>query len=261
MPADASLPLHGFGRAIVIAAHPDDETIAAGGSMRRIDPAAVVFLTDGAPRDPELRSRPLDRERYAALRRDEARAALEIATIPAERLVHLDAVDQEAALDLPRLVIAIRDLSAELDPDVILGHAYEGGHPDHDAAAFAAHAAVALLRREGKRAPLLVEAALYHGKGGVLTMGELLPAMGHAPARVLLTPGEIAEKRAMIAAHASQRALLARFPLGAEYDFSRAPHEGPLWYERLRWPMTGARFRALVAECRRTLELPDEMCP
>src|SRR5918993_1032115 len=52
---------------------------------------------------------------------------------------------------------------------------YEGGHPDHDAAALAAHLACRLLGGTG--APAMVEFAAYHDRdgSGAMTMLEFLP--------------------------------------------------------------------------------------
>ena len=38
----------------IVAAHPDDETVGAAGLLLSAGRAAVVHLTDGAPRDPRL---------------------------------------------------------------------------------------------------------------------------------------------------------------------------------------------------------------
>ena len=46
-----------------------------------------------------------------------------------------------------------------------------------------------------------------------------------------------------------------RFRLSPRCDFSRPPHPGPLWYERLGFPVTyeAWRERALIALARRGL--------
>lgn len=62
----------------------------------------------------------------------------------------------------------------EARPEVILIHPYEGGHPDHDAAAFAVHVVGRLLERERGEPPLLIEFTSYHiGEAGI-RVGEFL---------------------------------------------------------------------------------------
>jgi len=60
----------------------------------------------------------------------------------------------------------------------------------------------------------------------------------------------------MFSAYASQKLVLGsfgtereRFRRARDYDFSRPPHEGKLWYECMGWPMTGRQWRALAAQC------------
>ena len=65
-----------LGRTLVIVAHPDDETITCGGLLQRMRDPCVVFATDGAPEDAYFWSRFGSRERYAAIREQEAQAAL-----------------------------------------------------------------------------------------------------------------------------------------------------------------------------------------
>lgn len=254
---------------VLISAHPDDETLAAGALLRHLRSVSVLHVTDGAPRDrrffpPEIR---LSRAGYAALRHDEAVAALALAGVPAERVRALRVIDQEAVRDLPRLVRELFQHIAEASPALVITHPYEGGHPDHDAAAFAVHAAIALLRRAGREAPLLLEAASYHGAGGGFTPGEFLPAPDRPEARFDLSPAAAAQKRAMLACFVSQREVIAAFPVRSErirvapaYDFTRAPHEGLLLYERRGWPTSGAEFRALAGACLRSLDLQREAC-
>jgi LmbE family N-acetylglucosaminyl deacetylase len=161
---------------MVLAAHPDDETIGAGGLLGRLRPEAVIHVTDGAPRD--LAWAPAangDGPGYARARRRELEAAMALAGVPAERLVSLGIVDQEAVLGMPEIAERLAELFSDLAPDRVLTLSYEGGHPDHDATAFAAHAAAELLRRRGRGAPELWEMALYHAGEGRMVIGEFLP--------------------------------------------------------------------------------------
>ncbi|HLU67947.1 MAG TPA: PIG-L family deacetylase, partial [Kofleriaceae bacterium] len=61
-------------RLLVIAAHPDDETIGAAALLTTFDRCAVVHLTDGVPRDRAFwpGRAPASAEGYAARRRAEA---------------------------------------------------------------------------------------------------------------------------------------------------------------------------------------------
>ena len=140
-------------RALLVVAHPDDETLGAGARLHRFADLHILHLTDGAPRDPRFARRAglEGAAEYAAVRRRELGAAMAIAGVPEDRLHALGAVDQDAAYELVRLTRAIADFVDMLRPEVVLTHPYEGGHPDHDAAAFVVAAAALehIRRRDG----------------------------------------------------------------------------------------------------------------
>ncbi|HZP63035.1 MAG TPA: PIG-L family deacetylase [Terriglobales bacterium] len=241
-------------RPLILAAHPDDETIGASVAMTRMREATVVFLTDGAPRDPQYWSPDAkgSREDYIAMRKQEALAALSVANVPAERIFWLGAIDQEAIENLPALVAAFVEVVSEIQPDIIITHPYEGGHPDHDAAALIAWIAVRddVLRWQ----PEILEMTSYHLRDGRCVSGEFLPGTGGEELTLCLSPEERSRKERMIASHHSQRFVLQRFSLDTErlrpapsYDFTQPPHPGKLWYECLGWPMTGEQWRELAA--------------
>jgi LmbE family N-acetylglucosaminyl deacetylase len=234
-------------RVLIVAAHPDDETIGASALIGPPHEGSVLHVTDGAPRDPRWWPPGVcDRDAYARTRTREAERALALAH--ADR-VALGVEDQQAVHALPWLAQAIADHIGRLAPDLIVTHAYEGGHPDHDAVAFA----VAQARRLAGRALRVHEMALYHGAPGVLVAGEFVA--DRASVRHALDPAQLHRRRAMLACFASQRATLMpflelaheRYRLAPAYDFSRPPHDGPLLYERLGFPTSGAEWRALAA--------------
>jgi LmbE family N-acetylglucosaminyl deacetylase len=255
-------------RTLIIVAHPDDEVIAAGARLSRLSDVTIVHVTDGAPRD--MRDATTygftEREAYAAARREELRAAVALAGVAAERLAILGVVDQEASFALPSLAQLIASMVCTLNPDVILTHPYEGGHPDHDATAFAVHAAIGLLTREDILTPRVIEATFYHARDGVMVVGAFLPFDDHQATTHALTQAERTLKRRMRDCFLTQRRVLEPFPLEYErfrwaprYRFTAPPHAGALLYEHFEWGMTGARWRELARDALASLCLQEPL--
>jgi LmbE family N-acetylglucosaminyl deacetylase len=243
------------------AAHPDDETIGAGGQLPFLKNVWIVHATDGAPRnmvDAHEYGFPT-REAYAEARRIELRNALIVAGLGPERSLALGFVDQECRNYLCQLAVKIAALLLDARPETILAPPYEGGHPDHDSVAFGAHLAIKLLAREGFRTPKIIEYALYHGGAGDLQTGDFLPPPDSVIAVKL--GGRAAElKKRMIACFTTQRATLAPFQISEErfrpapnYDFTAPPHPGPLYYERFDWGSTGEEWREAARVAARDL--------
>ena len=255
------------GSAVMVAAHPDDEMLGASWLLSRLPDCHIVHVTDGAPRDPALRSpqAPGSREAYARLREKESFAALAWAGITPQQLVSLGAVEQESVLELVTLTHSLVALLKALRPTLLIVHPYEGGHPDHDSAAFIAHAATALLRRAGRTVPALVEMATYHRREDRLVTSDFLPVVDSGPvATVHLSEQDRATKRGMLASHATQARLLTAWPLVREryraapgYDFTQPPHPGLLHYEWLDGRMTGTFWRERALRALRELRLLD----
>jgi N-acetylglucosamine malate deacetylase 2 len=245
MPSDSSV------RILVLAAHPDDETIGASLLLSRFPQSLVAFLTDGAPQDTRLWSAGVrgSREDYAETRRQEALHALTYVEIPAQHVVWLGGVDQEAAFETGMLVERFAKLISEMRPEIVITHAYEGGHPDHDSAAAVAAIAASSLENP----PFVMEMTSYHARDGRCVTGEFLDPDPRSELRFELLSADRERKRRMMSAYASQRLVLENFPidrerlrLAPEYNFGEPPHPGKLWYECMGWPMTGARWRELA---------------
>jgi N-acetylglucosamine malate deacetylase 2 len=256
-------------RTMVVVAHPDDETVGAGSRLPRLAQAQFAYVTDGAPRDGLDASRhgytPAE---YAQARRREIEAALALCGVSSRQVLGLECPDQQAALNLAELAEKLAQQFAQRRVEAVLTHSYEGGHPDHDAAAFVAHAAAALMSARGQARPELVEMAMFHlGPDGVRAL-EFLPDANAdtGMATIQLTPEEQTRKRALLACFATQRETLKGLPMEVErfrpaprYDFAAPPHEGKLLYECHPWGMTGERFRALAAQALKELALEGRL--
>ena len=215
--AEAALPLAATplamlgpgGRALVLAPHPDDESLGCGGLLAACSAlglaAQVIVVSDGSGSHPRSRSHPPPR--LAALRRQEARAAVAalgldpegdigFLDLPDTRLPHEGPAHQAALAALLRLVA--------VPPSAVFATWRHDPHGDH-AATFA------LARGLARALPGPPRLYAYPGWGLAFAHpipGFPLPAEPRpgAPAqgwRLDITPWRAA-KRAAIAAHESQ---------------------------------------------------------
>lgn len=248
--------------AVVIFAHPDDETVALGARLGRFQHAHIVHATDGAPQnEQDSRAQGFSSlDGYRRTRQQELALALLLAGLSGASTECFQIPDQQASLQLVQLTKRVARLLAAHCPQVVFTHPYEGGHPDHDACAFAVHHAVALLNSE-QASPIVVESAFYHaGPEGIAT-GSFLPSECDLPERTYaLTGEEQRRKRALLACFATQQETLSYFPTDTErfriapkYDFRKPPHQPPLFYDRYPWGMTSGRFCELAQEAENTL--------
>lgn len=230
------------GPLLVMAAHPDDETIALGGHPHLLQHSLIVHVTDGA-----VRGRG-DREAYALARREELHRALSLAGVAPEKMWALGAPDQESMYHLPALSRMVESLIAKFEPRAIFTHPYEGGHPDHDSTAFLVHTAA-----RAREIPIIEFTSYYHASLGhgpaEMCVGEFLPRDERPVVEVELNEKNCELKRRMMSCFASQEEMLRLFPIGVEkfrlapeYDFRRPPHPGVLLYEDRGWGK-GAEWR------------------
>jgi len=240
------------GRVLVLVAHADDESVAYGGLLQKMREAVVVIATDGAPRDEYFWGRYGSRENYAAVRRDEARRAAQVAGV--RELVLLAEEDgrfedQRLFLNLASAYERVAQVAERVRPEAITTLAYEGGHPDHDCCS-------ALAARLGSRLGVPVwETAVYSRLPEEIRLQEFVCANG-SEARVEISTAELERKRAMCAQYVSQQGeLLQSFDLAREvvrpqvrYEYARAPHEGPTNYECWEWWMSAREVSARLAE-------------
>jgi LmbE family N-acetylglucosaminyl deacetylase len=254
-------------RLLVFAAHPDDDVLGLGGQLGRVAQAIdVVMVSDGAPASPDY-YRSLGfatREVYARARHVEAAAALQLAGVPDGHLHELGIVDQTVAQHLNEVIASAIALIVRLAPDAVMTHAYEGGHPDHDATSCAVHTALHGLARAGGAPPPLLEFASYHRRGARLVFGQFIS--GEPPARrIALDAEQRAQKLDLLSRHATQAHVWREFPLDHEdfrvaprYDFRRRP-AAPFHYDDVDWGVTGERFLEHVQRCHSQRGIDEEI--
>ena len=224
----------------MVVAHPDDETIGIGGQLARLDGVVIVHLTNGAPQDlsgAHMYGFPT-RAAYATARRVELERALSAGGAARVSTVAFDIDDQALTLHLAEAARRLAALFAERGIAAALTHPYEGGHPDHDAAAFVVRAASRLLARERERPVEIGEMTSYHaGDDGVVT--QRFSDVPPVP-EIAISLGEAAwhRKQLMLGAFVTQGDLLSSFNARIErlraapgYDFTRPPNGGRIHYQ------------------------------
>lgn len=243
-------------RVAVVVAHSDDETIGLGAQLPRLPGIRIVHVTNSSPRNPVYAERRgfASAADYAAHRQREFEAAMALVGVPPGACTNLGVTDQDAMLHMVSIARRLAAFCLDHDVEVVLTHTWEGGHPDHEATAFAVRAAAQLVaRRDPGREPAIVEMPYYRAGANGWKTQSFLPRPECPELTLRLDDAQRDLKARMYAAHASQADILARFPIGEEHfrrapihDFAGAPHEGELLYEREDWGLTRERWRALV---------------
>jgi LmbE family N-acetylglucosaminyl deacetylase/SAM-dependent methyltransferase len=207
----APLDLADIRQVVVLAAHPDDETLGAGGLISRAGRSGiavtVVFASLGEASHPASRSH--DPGRLAEIRRVEATAAL-AGLDPAARSVFLELPDGRLSEHVEAISAALRDVSR---PGALLVAPWIGdGHPDHAACGRAAEAVA-----DGRMSWLEYPIWAWHWARADRAD---IPESGWW--RLALDAGDVSAKRAALACYVSQHTALSDRPgdeaiLGADF--------------------------------------------
>jgi LmbE family N-acetylglucosaminyl deacetylase len=189
----------GAGNCLVLAPHPDDESLGCGGLIARccaeLRPPVVVILTDGAASHPGSRRYPP--ARLAAVREREAARAVQALGLPAERLIFLREPDTRAPHAGPafyRIVARMVASLREFDCSAIVAPWRLDPHCDHAAAARIAAEAARVAR---------VRHVSYPVWGWMLPDDTVVDEAAVRGWRVGVA-AQLAAKRSAIAAQASQ---------------------------------------------------------
>jgi LmbE family N-acetylglucosaminyl deacetylase len=190
----------GTGTCLILAPHPDDESLGCGGLIATCVAAGrapiVAILTDGAASHPNSRTHPPDRLR--AVRAQEAEAAVTLLGLAPDRLVFFNQPDTAMPHGGPRLqaIVAIIQALVRAEPSctAILAPWRHDPHSDHEAASLLATAVAATTG---------IRHVAYPVWGW--TLADETPIQGAAASGHRLEISRfLADKRAAIQAHQSQ---------------------------------------------------------
>jgi N-acetyl-1-D-myo-inositol-2-amino-2-deoxy-alpha-D-glucopyranoside deacetylase len=193
-------------RLLVVAPHPDDETIATGLLIQQVQAAGgevkILLLTAGDNNpwpqrwlERRVRIREMDRRRWGRRRHAEMLQALELLDVPSHALQTMGWPDMgvtDSLLQAGKTTISA--LAAAIDrfcPSLIAMPSLDDRHPDHGSA----HVLVRLALPGQASSPQLL-AYLVHGQ-----------APGSGLIEIRGTAEQLASKRGALAAHRSQMAL------------------------------------------------------
>lgn len=126
----ALIGVPGFTSVLVLAPHPDDESVGAGGTIRLLADAGAQIVVAFATNGEATIGAPDDPEEVAARRRSEATAACRLLGATPRFLGHPDGHLGEAA---EALAADLEALMRELSPQAVFLPWFADGHPDHAA--------------------------------------------------------------------------------------------------------------------------------
>ena len=192
-----------WGKTVVVAPHPDDESLGCGGAislLRSFDlPVNVLFISDGTGSHPTSRKYPPPMLRD--LRETEARQALETLGVPADGAAFLrlpdGAVPNSGTEGFARAVALCTAYLAEAAPETILLPWRRDPHPDHRATSQILQAALSHFTRT----PRLLEYPVWAWERAAPEDG---PQTHEASAFRLDIQRVVTVKRSAIDAHLSQ---------------------------------------------------------
>jgi LmbE family N-acetylglucosaminyl deacetylase len=222
--------------ALVLAPHPDDETLGCGATiMRKLaagTPVTVVVLTDGRHSHPSL-----DPDALAALRHREMAEAGRRLGLPSESVRWGGFADGGLTAHEEEVTTLVEKLIGELSPDEIYTTCAAEPHPDHAALGRAARRAAGSANRLNASAVRLLEYPVWLWGSWPLRRGDRLSSTVDAARRVVT--------RSAISVRADQYSAGKLHALQAHASQLRRPEEVPADQP---WPQLPPSLLAAAAD-------------
>jgi LmbE family N-acetylglucosaminyl deacetylase len=240
-------------RVMVLAPHPDDETLGTGGLLQRVRAAGasarIIVATDGDDNpwpqrvlERRIRIRTADRVRWAARRRQEASAALAALGIPPSWAVFLGLPDQGlTAIVTTQPSAAVQQLAAALcdwKPTLLVMPSLHDLHPDHNSLGFLTLQALTAMALADR--PVVLTYVVHPLDTPAFPEG----------VRLHLTVDEQARKRAAIERHATQLVFHGRSYRRAASHVERFAVMSTAFGGSAALPLVSATVRAGILDVR-----------
>jgi LmbE family N-acetylglucosaminyl deacetylase len=223
-------------RILLLIPHPDDEVV---GCFKAIAQAGVhgskifgFYMTTGIPSRERFRS--WQRKRYGYRLKRRQNEALLVANLLGIESISFSKIPSR---ELKSFLKSTRDTLIQtirrLNIDLLWVPAYEGAHQDHDTANFLAHTLAEYAT--------IWEFSEYHYFNGKVKSQDFFSQNG-SERLIVLDQSEQKSKRKSLSLYSSERGNLRHIgtsqeifrPL-ADYDYTRPPHHGKLFYQRFQW--------------------------
>jgi N-acetylglucosamine malate deacetylase 2 len=242
----------------VTVAHPDDETIGCGGILQLLSGATIIHVTDGAHSSSALENGYVDSIAYGHARQQELMNAMSLIQFHGSSLLKIGLGDLEVYKHLEFLISRLLEIFKVRNTSIVITHAFEGGHPDHDAIAFAVSAACKLMPRRmfALEFPLYrrgISSRLYQTFDGYDKRSIL---------KLVLTQTERQQKIRMLEMFRSQQAIIRNFSVDFEAfrlicfsQFSELPNNGEILYEQFNWGVRGDDVQTQIRKVSQCLNL------
>jgi LmbE family N-acetylglucosaminyl deacetylase len=248
-----------FGKVLVLVAHPDDETIGCSGLLQRTGSALVVFAVDGSPPHYGFEKKCGSLQQYSDIRFLEAAVALKtlshcsLGRLTSKSRAHF--VDQHLFEQLPEALTSLDQFVCSFSPDLIVTHAFEGGHIDHDAChVLAAHIACV-------HSLMVMEFPSYWKADDGRDMFQQFRNHRNDEVVLKLSEHEIEVKRQMLASYRTQQALTSVFHLHTERFRPALQETECTWanyaFENRRRRLKVTRFLEKIEELNRSALASD----